>query len=42
MTFATEPEFVFPGGVVSTENTVILRGFGIERLTLFDENIIKI
>ncbi|MCK5096465.1 MAG: aminopeptidase P family protein [Desulfobacteraceae bacterium] len=42
MTFALEPKFVFPDGAVGIENTFVLRDSRVEKLTLFDENIIKL
>jgi Xaa-Pro aminopeptidase len=42
MTFAIEPKFVFPDGAVGIENTFVLRGDRVEKLTLFDENVIKL
>jgi len=42
MTFALEPKFVFPDGVVGIENTFVLRDDRVEKLTLFNENVIKL
>ncbi len=42
MTFALEPKFVFPDGAVGIENTFVLRDGQVEKLTIFDEQIIKI
>jgi Xaa-Pro aminopeptidase len=42
MCFAIEPKFVFPDGAVGIENTFALRDDKVEKLTLFDENIIKV
>ena len=42
MTFALEPKFVFPDGAVGIENTFVLRDDSVEKLTLHDENVIKL
>ncbi|MCK5542836.1 MAG: aminopeptidase P family protein [Desulfobacterales bacterium] len=42
MTFAIEPTFVFPDGAVGIENTFVLWDDGVEKLTLYDENVIKL
>ncbi len=40
MVIAIEPKFIFPEGVVGTENTFVVGEKGLETLTLFDEKII--
>src|SRR5690554_2594005 len=41
MTFALEPKFVLPGiGAVGIENTYIVHDYGLENITLFEEDII--
>lgn len=43
MVFALEPKFVIPGtGAVGIENTFLVTDGGIEKLTLFEENIIQL
>lgn len=43
MVFAFEPKFVIPGtGAVGNENTFLVTDTGIEKLTVFEENIIPI
>ena len=43
MTFAIEPKFVIPNvGAVGIENSYLVTETGVEKLTLFDENIIQI
>ena len=43
MTIAIEPKFVLPGiGAVGIENTFLVTKTGLEKLTLFQENIIDI
>ncbi|MCK5311320.1 MAG: M24 family metallopeptidase [Desulfobacteraceae bacterium] len=42
MSFAIEPKFVFPDGAVGVENTFVLGEDSVEKLMLFDENIIKL
>jgi Xaa-Pro aminopeptidase len=43
MVFAFEPKFVLPGtGAVGNENTFLVTDTGIEKLTVFEENIIKL
>lgn len=43
MTFAFEPKFVLPGvGAVGIENTFLVTGTGVEKLTILDENIVKL
>jgi len=43
MTFALEPKFVIPQvGAVGIENSFLVTGTGIEKLTLFDENIMPL
>jgi len=39
MTFALEPKFVFPDGEVGIENTFVVRKYGLETLTAFDDQI---
>lgn len=39
MAFALEPKFVFPDGEVGIENTFVVREYGLETLTVFDEQI---
>lgn len=41
--FALEPKFVIPEvGAVGNENTYLVTGSGLEKLTIFEENIIEI
>lgn len=43
MTFALEPKFVIPGtGAVGIENSFLVTGTGVEKLTLFEEKIIQL
>ena len=43
MVFAFEPKFVLPGiGAVGIENTFIMTDTGIEKLTVFEEEIIRL
>jgi Xaa-Pro aminopeptidase len=43
MVFAYEPKFVLPAiGAVGNENTYLVTGSGIEKLTVFEEDIIKL
>lgn len=43
MTFAFEPKFVLEGiGAVGIENTFLVTGNGVEKLTVLDENILKL
>jgi Xaa-Pro aminopeptidase len=43
MTFALEPKFVIPGtGAVGIENSLLVTETGIEKLTLFEEEIISL
>ncbi len=42
MVFALEPKFVFPGGVVGAENTYLVTAEGLEKITVFEEEIIYI
>ncbi|MDR1368709.1 MAG: Xaa-Pro peptidase family protein [Dysgonamonadaceae bacterium] len=43
MTFAFEPKFVLSGvGAVGIENTYLVTGDGIEKMTIFEENIIEL
>lgn len=43
MTFALEPKFVIPGtGAVGIENSFLVTSTGIEKLTLFEEEIIHL
>ena len=43
MTFAFEPKFVLAGiGAVGIENTFLVTDSGVEKMTLFDENIIEL
>lgn len=43
MVFALEPKFVIPGvGAVGIENSFLVTDSGIEKLTLFEENIIPL
>jgi Xaa-Pro aminopeptidase len=43
MVFAYEPKFVLPGiGAVGNENTYLITDSGIEKLTVFEEDIIKL
>ena len=43
MAFALEPKFVIPQvGAVGIENTFIVTETGIEKITLFNENIIEL
>ena len=43
MVFALEPKAVFPGrGVVGLENTFVVRGDGVEKLTVSDEDVVVV
>ncbi|GHT61042.1 peptidase M24 [Bacteroidia bacterium] len=43
MVFAYEPKFVLPGiGAVGNENTYLVTNTGIEKLTVFEENMIQL
>ena len=43
MTFALEPKFVIPGtGAVGVENSYLVTNNAVEKLTLFEENIIQL
>jgi Xaa-Pro aminopeptidase len=43
ITFALEPKFVIPHvGAVGIENSYLVTETGIEKLTLFDENVIRL
>jgi len=43
MTIALEPKFIIPGvGAVGTENTYIVRDYGLEKITLAPEEIINL
>jgi Xaa-Pro aminopeptidase len=43
MAFALEPKFVIPGvGAVGIENTFLVTEIGVEKLTLFEEEIIPL
>jgi Xaa-Pro aminopeptidase len=43
MVFALEPKFVIPGvGAVGVENSYLVTGSGLEKLTLAEENIIQL
>jgi Xaa-Pro aminopeptidase len=43
MTVALEPKFVIPGtGAVGIENSYLVTGGGIEKLTVFEEGIIPL
>ena len=43
MTFALEPKFILPGiGAVGIENTFLVKRNGLEKLTLFPEDIINL
>jgi len=43
MTFALEPKFVIPGtGAVGIENSFLVTSTGVEKLTLFEEEIIHL
>ena len=40
MVFALEPKYVFPDGAVGLENTYLVTRGGLEKLTVFEEDII--
>ena len=43
MVFALEPKFVIPGvGAVGVENSFLVKAAGLEKLTLFPEEIIQL
>jgi Xaa-Pro aminopeptidase len=43
MVFALEPKFVIPGvGAVGVENSYLVTGSGLEKLTLAEENMIQL
>ena len=42
MVFAVEPKFVFPEGAVGLENDYVVTNSGLEKLTVYEENIIYI
>ncbi|WP_289304006.1 M24 family metallopeptidase, partial [Parabacteroides goldsteinii] len=43
MVFALEPKFVIPGvGAVGIENSFLVTETGLEKLTLFEEEIIQL
>jgi len=42
MTFVLGPEFVFPDRPVGIENTFVLGENSVEKLTIFEDSIIKI
>jgi Xaa-Pro aminopeptidase len=42
MTFSLKPKFVIPNGEVGIENTFVLRDSSVEKLTLYDENVIRL
>jgi Xaa-Pro dipeptidase len=42
MVFALEPKFIFPDGAVGIEDTYLVTKDGLEKLTVFEEDIIYI
>jgi Xaa-Pro dipeptidase len=42
MTFSLKPKFVIPNGAIGIGNTFVLRDNGVEKLTLYDEDVIRL
>ena len=43
MVFALEPKFVIPGtGALGIENTYVVTADGVEKLTIFEEELISL